>query len=99
MNNKTIKITLPADQELGRINEALRADLWREAHAARAELRAQMALYQGKRPDQVAYSLLAVLLCAAAGLALGATVALFQSDGIDGYRSEGVPVSCWHFRE
>jgi len=51
---------LPADEELGRINESLRADLWREAHEARAELRRQMAAYvppnPSKREDQLLFS-------------------------------------------
>ena len=100
MNKQTQFIPPPTDVELGRINEALQDALWREAHEARAALRGELARYsRGKCWEQVAFGAVVLLVCAATGLALGMAVALWQGDGIDGYRSEGLPVSCWHARE
>jgi hypothetical protein len=76
-----ITAALPADEELGRINERLRTDLWREAHEARAELRRQMAAYvppnpsTSKREDQLLFSAVVFAGCALGMLLLACWLA------------------------
>lgn len=52
-------------------------DRWQPAHDARAELRAQMAAYQGKRPDQRDFSagVFTVIAFIAAAAFLGTCIA------------------------
>lgn len=57
--------------ELGRINEALRAELWREALEAR-----KLRINESKRWDSLAFSLAVLAFCTAVGIAAGAYVAI-----------------------
>lgn len=52
-------------------------DRWQPAHESRAELRSQIAEYQGKRPDQVAFSVRVLTVAAfiAAAAFLGTCIA------------------------
>lgn len=60
----------PSD-ELGRINEQLRNELWREALEAR-----KLRINESKRWDSLAFSLAVLAFCAAVGIAAGAYVAI-----------------------